>query len=209
MRAALSVPVLLLLGCGDPSQPGAKPDDDTVADTVGDTPVGGGGTDTPLTDETGGPGTPERLYRSGSRISRRMLHGDDGSQQFIGFIDQQTGAPCGYQDDGTGTWRCLPTQIAYFDPGYSVRYADARCRTALVSVDRVACGTTVPTALRSAASCGEPATWYAVGAEYVGTTYTLLDGVCSEDWVNDTVRYYRVGAELPITTFVAATEVVE
>jgi hypothetical protein len=209
MRAILSA--LLLLGCGDPSQPGVKPGDDTVSDTVNDTPSGGGGGggDTPVADETGGPGTPERLYRSGSRILRRMLQGDDGSQQFLGFIDQQTGAPCAYQDDGTGIWRCLPTQVAYFEQDYSTRYADSRCRNALATVNRLVCNMTIPTALRGPDSCGVAPTWYAVGAEYVGQTYTLLDGVCSEDWENTTVRYFRVGAELPITTFVAATEVVE
>jgi hypothetical protein len=168
----------------------------------GDDGGGGGG---------GGHGGPGPLYRSGTRLKQRILVADDGAEQFVGFWDTTHDFACAFGDDGTGTTRCLPTALAFFTSGYAARYTDTGCSRLLASQDRHCGGFgDTPQAAAESGSCGARyGELHALDGDYTGPLYVVVDGDCvRQGSTSDSpdTRWFRVGASIPLSDLVAATE---
>jgi len=181
---------LVLLACDGDGRPGRD----------NNAPGGGGG--------GGGNGVSgdETLYRSGSRIKRRMLEGDDGSVSFIGFYDDELDGPCAYGPDGEGAQRCLPIHRAGFQ-NYQM-FADSSCTQELAYQHRTSCGFGPPPTAATRGRC-DSFDWWAVGQAHDGAVYANADGPCVRVDRDSTWRYFRLGRRLSLNDFVEAVEVID
>jgi hypothetical protein len=163
----------------------------------------------------GGGGAEPEIDRSGSRLHVRYFVGADGSREFIGFLDTQRNEHCaftwvGYRAED-GTTRCLPQEsLASLSESY---FADSSCTQPL------------PLALWSPeTNCPGPAyiqklvldqcpmlvRLYEVGLEFAGSAYTIIGSLgCRAATPPSGYVIYTVGAEVPASAFVAASEQVE
>lgn len=161
---------------------------------------GNGGNNGGLADPT----DVDALYKSGSRIKRRVLEGGDGSEAFLGFWDDDLGTACAWADDGEGTMRCMPTSYAYVYPGEEARYADAQCTQPLAQVSRGSCGFgDAPTVAIDDGRCSARG-YHELGARHTGTVYVQFEG-CRSVSNDPSVRWYRVVGDLAITDFQSGT----
>ena len=144
---------------------------------------------------------------SGSRLKARNYVGSDGSKQFWGWHDSMVNADCSFLPASDGTTRCLPVGVGtatggYFsDPGCSQPLAQAAkgCSPAMYTFQIVVPATTgcVPTDFYRL---------YSVSSPYSGPIYTGTPASCTaEPNAGTTADFYSAGAEIPPSTFVAAT----
>lgn len=150
--------------------------------------------------------TPGTDGTSGTRLKARTYTAEDGAQQFIGWFDSQRNENCGFGMAADGKIRCLPGGAGTL-PGF---FGDSGCSQPVLTV---AVGCTPPATVQSTvtdgASCGAlPATKIlSVGAKHAGGTFRGAPGSC----INNTLPVsagdlYETGAEIPASSFVAATE---
>lgn len=168
--------------------------------------VGGSGGGSGSGSGGGGASGDETLYRSGSRIKRRMLEGDDGSVSFAGFYDDELDGPCAYGPDGDGAQRCLPIHRARFQSFQM--FADSSCTQELAYQARTSCGFGPPPTAATRGSCSS-LDWWAVGQLHEGTVYTTADGPCTVTSRDPAWRYFLVGRRLSLNDFVEAVEIID
>jgi hypothetical protein len=147
------------------------------------------------------------VNQSGSRIKMTVLSTPDGAKAFMGWRDTELDLDCNFQLAADGAMRCLPVTDT-FQIG-NTNFGDAAC--------------TIPVATRSGCAGQEPRhilrypdqTCPAGGFRVfqAGTKYTAVyvrtGGSCVAVTPSPTITYYAVGAELPPSTFQAATSAVE
>lgn len=203
---------LLVVGCDEQAPQGPLGEDPSADPSNPDPPTDPSDPADPGPGGLGDGASVDDLHRSGSRIKRRILEGDDGSKTFLGFWDNRFDGPCGYADDGTGTWRCLPSHTAQVYSEASMRYGDDACQgPRLAQVTRGSCGFgPEPTAGSRSRGCGLR-DWFELGAQHTGNIYVKEhNGECGEGVpIHPTNRYYVITRDLSLTDFVEAVEVIE
>jgi hypothetical protein len=149
---------------------------------------------------------------TGTRLKARTYVGEDGSKEFVGWHDSQLKLNCTIQpnpSEPNGALRCLP---AFAVPLY---FSDAACTQRLAGAPKQLGVPTIALECKSwscstKCDCGEPATKIlAIAGPHSGTAYQGGDGTpCSAvapSGAGD-MNLYVTGAEVPPTTYVAATE---
>ena len=139
-------------------------------------------------------------FESGTRLRARTYVGDDGSRQFAGWHDSERNEDCAFAQAGDGKLRCLPTAV------FASYFTDAQCTAPAIIV---ASCTPLPNYARTGtgvSGCINYGPITSVGA----TVSTIFSGPsCTQGVVPAGYTAYSVGAEIPPTSFVAATEQVE
>jgi hypothetical protein len=132
----------------------------------------------------------------GSRLKLVIATGSDGVRGTTGWHDAQLGVDCQIYEANDGVTRCIPTAMAYA----SAYYADAECTQQLA----YATGCPTPSYVETTATtagCG--GAYYSVGASYSGSVYYLSGTSCTATTLS--LPTYRVGSEVPASTFVEVT----
>jgi hypothetical protein len=194
--------VVVLAGCSD--EIGPDPSGGTGASTAnsmggngGEGATGGG--DAGGSSSTGG-STPGGGFESGERIKAKTLVGADGSRTPSGLYDSQLGIDCAWRGASDGQQRCLPVNYAF-----ATIWADAAC-TIPVGTSNGTCG--LPThLLTQTGSCWDSVRVFPVAGPYAGTTYTKAGADCID--IGPTANAIIGGAEIPASSFVAATVEIE
>lgn len=68
--------------------------------------------------------------RSGTRLRSRVIATYEGFESWVGWFDSDLGEDCAFENDFTGTPRCLPKHASR-----NVYYVDASCEQGVASVD--------------------------------------------------------------------------
>lgn len=161
----------LLLACGD--------DLDARPDPSG-TSSGAGGATSSSSGSAGGNETAALGYENGTRLRARVVTGNDGSKQFLGWHDTAYDAPCSYQPI-EGVMRCAPSNlpVGMAIGGY---FSDAAC-SAPLAYSASPCGDAIGrygTAYIGVA-CLEPTyTARRITSAHNGTVYQDVNGTCTE-----------------------------
>lgn len=141
------------------------------------------------------------VYQSGTRLKMRTLVTADGARAFLGWRDTQLNLDCGFSVAGDGRTRCLPSGNA----SYSGYFADSACTQPLAQAS-VAAGCVPTLAWRmDPNSCQYLLRVYAIGAEFTGPT-VYVGAACTSTAAAPYGRFFSVGAEVPPSTYVEATE---
>lgn len=194
------------------------------------TPVSGGdGTETPSIDASLGspagtsasPGEPKppamgipipeaQAAESGTRLKARWYVAEDGTRHWaFNWFDSERNEDCSFQPAADGVLRCLPTY-----PSVGALYSDPACTQVVVSDINCALQTGAPLALSSAVydtqACGGSIARYDVRYFGAGSLvqpselWQIGGQGCAASIVIPDARYYRLGAEIPLTRFAAA-----
>jgi len=142
---------------------------------------------------------------AGSRLRPRYRLGDDGAKEFLAgaWFDSQRNEDCTFTLASDGKTRCMP-------PGTEFRYyADASCTQAMVLLQN-ACAPPRYGITNSDAACGlDPSSVhvYAIGA---ATSPPMIYGKSGASCFaigpsTPDYQYFIVGAEIPASSFVAAS----
>lgn len=170
--------------------------------------------DTALDGGTGG-GTVKPEWVSGTRLRARFMTSSDGAKAFYGWYDTQLRVNCSVMLAGDGQQRCLPSTAAFL----SSYFADAACTTQLAQVsltDTVSCALTLVRAVEQVQRCSDfgfadsRIRLYSISSAFSGTVYQRSGTSCSAytdmtQFPYTTWRFYRVGAEIPASTYAAIT----
>jgi hypothetical protein len=148
---------------------------------------------------------PTSNQRSGSRLRVRAVVTDEGYQAVVGWYDQQRAENCEFQRDAEGALRCLPT--ATTDDVY---FADAACTDRVATVGEQKADYAL---VREGTQCTMGVRVYAL-AGVVETPGSLFQqssrGECVAAASVPASGTFRVlGAEVPLTEFVAGRQGVE
>lgn len=140
-------------------------------------------------------------FVAGSRLTQPVaeLTGDDGSTyRQRGLVhDQQLGVDCWIGKASDGKMRCLPTMAPV-----SSYFADAACTAPLATID----GCADPPKYASetiAGECGAMLRIRSIGGEHSGGIYQKAGATCVMGSRIPQWKYYGVGPEVPVSTFVA------
>lgn len=182
----------IVAACSATSGPrGAFSTDGGLADALG-------GAADALTDPV--PSAAADPYQSGSRLKAQYWAGEDGTKSFASWYDTQRQETCDFQTAADGTTRCLPSGI-----GAGGAYADSGC-TQPIGITSAGCAAPKYIRAYSNASCGTGGLHiYSVGSTFTGTPYVGMPGSCTAGGLSPSFTYYTLGAEVPPTSFVAAT----
>ena len=209
MRALIFIALSLTLACDDPAygrhnasdtaepgQPGQPGDPNTPGTNPGD--------DTSDPAHNGGGLMP--VAQSGSRLKRRVQVGNDGSEAFIGWWDDDLETECTYLTAVDGSSRCLPSgpdRVFLTDAGY---FADSGCtqRALIRSLPDDTCPSTpTPRWFLSFDSC-QRATVRQHMTVHHGPIYQLSSGSCVGAARFPETEYRSGGTSVPPTSFVQA-----
>lgn len=159
---------------------------------------------------------------SGSRLKRKVLTGADGSRQVDGYIFRDTllQRDCSYSKTADGQIRCLPNNAASFVLSSTTAtsyFTDSGCSVAIQAVAIVSQCIALPdTILWTAPVSGTcPSTSGARAYQrgnQVANLYFKSGTSCvdvSSSYTTGANRAYALGAEIPLSTYVLATESVE
>ena len=146
--------------------------------------------------------------QSGSRLKAIYYLGADGSKYTLPnqWYDSQRSENCSFRTAADGNLRCLP----YSGAAVGNYFADAGCTQQLVS-SLAGSGCAVPnTATTSptntAVSCQLSGyVVYQVGSLFTGAAYSGTPSSCSKAVVPSYYALYSLGAQIPASSFVAAT----
>jgi hypothetical protein len=143
---------------------------------------------------------------NGSRLKAKFRSGEDGSREYLPgqWYDTQRSEACAFAVAGDGATRCLPAGVEFR------YYADAACNTPMAIIESTCAMPTYATKTVGGACGLDPSAVhvYALGAVLTpmmmyaksGTQCIGLGQVSGTDYT-----YITVGAEIPASTFVAAT----
>jgi hypothetical protein len=144
---------------------------------------------------------------NGSRLKARYYVGADGSREPVasyGWYDSERRENCGFSKAPDGAIRCVPMIGAY---AYGTYYRDGECMVEL-AVAGATCGAEAPRYANVAASSA--CTTYRIhqlGAAFTGTALFIKSGtMCVMTIATTGISYFEIGAEVPPTAFVQATE---
>lgn len=147
-----------------------------------------------------------RLYSGGTRIKARFYQTSDGTLSFLGWNDTQIGIECRFTPSSDGKIRCLPSQaIAYASSYY---YRDAACTQRIAYYSPGRCPTPVRyISFTDQTACPSRTRIYAVGTRLATQTAYYNGGSgCQQTTFGTGTELYDLGAEVPASTFVGATE---
>ncbi len=139
---------------------------------------------------------------SGSRLRARWQVADQ-AQRLVGWHDDKLGLDCGFEGNVFPQRRhaCLPSVA-----GVSSYFSDPSC-TVPVSVAESDCATTKPLyAAEGVSGCASEPAFFAIGASLNGKVYTMKEGSCVAYGDGSSVDLHALGAPVPASTFVLATE---
>lgn len=143
----------------------------------------------------------------GTRLKRRYIQSEDGARLWQGFFDTMRGENCDFALAEDGRLRCLP----WADAAYlGVFFSDSAC------LQRVAyhgdCGAlSVRYAVEWTTQCPSLQLVYEA-IEYspdAGQLFNGKPGACTATQIQPGLTYYRLGAKVPATSFVAGNLMVE
>ena len=209
MRALIFLGLSLAMGCETPNYGHYNPYD--TADRGG--PGQPGDPNSPGTDPADDTSDPEHnggsglmpVAQSGSRLKRRVRVGADGSEEFVGWWDDDLGTECLYTTAANGTMRCLPwgTDVALLSD--SGQFANSDCTQRLYSgfLRNTSCSTpSAPRWFRVPGPCDT-----AVREQmnlHSGPVYAEHIGQCIPGTRNQSLEYWTGGTVVPPATFVSA-----
>lgn len=141
----------------------------------------------------------EQGWQSGERLRARLYMGEDGSREFIRWVDTVLDVDCRFDTASDGRTRCVPYWRESIDG-----YADDACEEALFKDKFEPCWSHPRNYIR--VDDGADALAFATGAVYDGTLFRLDgEGNCEEIEREDTDVWMRFGAQLEPSAMVAAT----
>jgi hypothetical protein len=159
------------------------------------------------------------LIKSGARLRARLGRTSDGAQGFLGWYDQQLGAPCVMGPATDGKLRCVPGTYG------TLYYSDARCQTAIVLLPGCLPGAPLPpmvqaydtdrvvtSASASASASGTVAMRAFRGLrDYAGPVYVKSGANCTDLTASVGALGYRKvqGTEVAPSEMAEVNEVVE
>lgn len=147
-------------------------------------------------------------YENGSRLRAKVHVGADGSRQFSVWHDTMLDKDCYFQRASDGVIRCLPvTSADTAQASANYYFYDAAC-TLPAAVGYCAAPSYVVEA--SAGFCAADNEWTVrqLGPQQP-TLYLKVGANCNVGTVQPGGHVYAIGAELPPSTFVEATTVIE
>jgi hypothetical protein len=139
---------------------------------------------------------------SGSRLRARWQVADQ-AQRLVGWHDDKLGLDCGFEGNVFPQRRhaCLPSVAEV-----SSYFSDPSC-TVPVSVAESDCATTKPLyAAEGGGDCASEPTFFAIGESLNGKVYTMEKDSCVAHGDGSSVDLHALGAAVPASTFVVATE---
>lgn len=147
------------------------------------------------------------------RLRGYFLGSDDGFHRRAGgYLDTARGEECIAARTTDGAWRCLPVDFG----SLTTFYADAGCVQVMPVFEQRfgACKPPPPASIGVeyvVDGCDALIRPRAIGPELAsGSMFQMgTEGCEAVGWDTTTVRYYQVGAELPLTDFVELVETVE
>ncbi len=143
---------------------------------------------------------------SGTRLKAKHLSATDGSKQFnYSWRDSPRNEDCQFMRASDGKLRCLPNQYAW-----AQYFADSAC-TKPVATTLTSCGAPpyLITYVSNGCADGGRYSLYKRGAQ-VATVYYGAPGACQQTPIETGKTAWVVdGAEIPPSSFVEATEVVD
>lgn len=139
--------------------------------------------------------------KDGSRLKARYYVSDDGARQFAVWFDTHRGEECSFQMAADGKRRCMPIARV----GGGSWYADSACSQPL-GTDSYGCTSTgYGFVAQSTGACTDATIRiYPIVSAFSGTFYFRNNGVCTA-YAGSVSGLVRFGAEIPATSFVAAT----
>lgn len=165
--------------------------------------AGGAGGDT--TTGVGGANT-HPGWESGTRLRARVLTGEDGSRQFVGWYDSVLDANCFGQVASDGTRRCMPTPTAS-----AIFFSDSGCTQRVAHVTK---GCSVPDYVAIADTTSPCAPRYELrnlGASVSATAVYIGSPASCTGPTDQSAAYdmFDLGAVVSPSTLVEMTEMVE
>ena len=145
------------------------------------------------------------VYQSGSRLRAKYYLGDDGSKQFWNWYDNKLNIDCSFVMAADGKTRCLPYQGA---SSYTY-FSDSNCSTPLAIADCSSPGAYVITLQTVGSGCTQSNQYHVfpIGGAFSGSTVYVKGGssCTATTTISGGWSYFTLGAEVPASSFVAAT----
>ncbi len=193
----LALPVSILAGCSSKQETPAS--------------VGGLGVVATTGEVVPGPQTPAAV--SGSRLRAQHVVTADGTRSFVGWYDKERKEPCTFSVAADNTMRCMPPALPQT---YSGLFADAACQNPLQAGSATSCGASAVISQTASVPSSKPGC-YAVSQTLFAATKIAPGSTvyrpgaqgCQATTVDATTSYYLLGAAIPATAFVEATEVTD
>lgn len=151
---------------------------------------------------------------SGTRLKAMYQEATDGSKTYLYYqwYDSQRQEQCGFMAADDGTTRCLPTAELSLPGTY---FSDSACTQQLAYRAKPTTGCTAKTSQPkyaggySTINCTLEYQIFSVGTPFSGATIYMKSGTtCTSltaSTYTTTMDFYSVGAEIPASSFVAAT----
>lgn len=146
-------------------------------------------------------------YENGSRLRAKVYEAVDGARQFAGWHDTTLGKDCYFQRASDGVTRCLPIAAADVATSPASYFYDAAC-TLPAAVSYCASASYVYSSSSSFCAADVLYTVRQLGAEQPGL-YLKSGSNCNAATLVPGQHVYAIGPEIPPTTFVEATTVIE
>jgi hypothetical protein len=152
--------------------------------------------------------TADALEMSGTRLKARYYKATDGTQQFLGWYDNQLHLNCSFSKASDGNIHCLPTMggLSYF--------SDSACN-ASIAVSYTCDTPRYAASTSGTAVCPQQTGIYSVGSRIsLPHFYSKSGTTCSDAGPTSTYEaqgwsFYSLGGAVPASTFVQATEMME
>jgi hypothetical protein len=143
---------------------------------------------------------------SGTRLKAEYLIADDGSKEYVAdlWFDSQRNETCAFSTAADGKQRCLP------EGAEATIFADSACTTPVLTVPSGCAAPPYGIGTAATSTCGATtagAQIFSVGAAMTPTTLYVQSGTScySAGPAATTFSYYALGAQIPATSFVAAS----
>ncbi len=141
----------------------------------------------------------------GSRLKATFLVGADGSKAYVAgvWFDSQRNEDCAFGTAGDGQNRCLPNGVS------GEMFADSACTQPIIALP-TGCATPTYAVVQASGTCAAVVAGnhiYNVGASTNPMALYVQNGAScfSAGTGQPGYDYYTIGAEVPATSFVAAT----
>lgn len=152
----------------------------------------------------------QQEVQSGSRLKPVLLVGEDGSKQWHQSVWRDTlrNEDCIFKRVAGGGFRCIPG-FSYSEPTF---FADSSCTIGLLyrAEGAGACQPGGVAAITSSSVCASDVVRVqSIGPSHAGDIYIRESGLCTKGTRFAGLEFNLFGAEIPLTSFVAAQKTVE
>ncbi|MFO0588813.1 MAG: hypothetical protein U0441_14785 [Polyangiaceae bacterium] len=149
---------------------------------------------------------------SGSRLKAKYRVGEDGSKSYLPYVwyDSQRKEDCGFALAADGKERCLPVGTYNAAPG--IYFSDAACSISLALALYPGCDVKYVAGSKTNVSCQFTSTetqLFTLGAKANLATVYVKSGANCISTSGMGVELYEVGPEIPASSFVAGTVMVD